>query len=442
MGKYKKTVEIDINKKYIFPNIIKTIHHNDKIIVISVETACWIVLENNNQLKFFNLLRKYTIQEAIKHFEGTLIDAQFVIIQIEARKFDSIHVNNPFHQQIQIYLTNQCNLHCPHCYMYANKAFENELSLDEIQYILKEFKENNGKNVIFTGGEISTRKDLCEIIKYAYEIGLEIELLTNGTLWDDNRINIIAPLISKLQISIDGYSEESNAKVRNKGNFKKALTTLDKFITQGTSVEVAITPFFDDNLKYEYKEYALFAKELKNKYKENDLKVKFTTSLLEGRNLKLSLSQKEEYEKIMRKVNKLYYEEDITDYPFINSHKRRFIFDNCSFGNINISSTGDVYACSVIPQLKPISNIRTESLKKILNKLSIARNYSNINNLLPCKDCELKYICGGGCRIIHFNGFTDYSERHTNILPKRECNIAIKEEFYELMIRTNRFLFE
>ena len=101
MGKYKKTVEIDINKKYIFPNIIKTIHHNDKIIVISVETACWIVLENNNQLKFFNLLRKYTIQEAIKHFEGTLIDAQFVIIQIEARKFDSIHVNNPFHQQIQ-----------------------------------------------------------------------------------------------------------------------------------------------------------------------------------------------------------------------------------------------------------------------------------------------------------------------------------------------------
>ena len=69
-------------------------------------------------------------------------------------------------------------------------------------------------------------------------------------------------------------------------------------------------------------------------------------------------------------------------------------------------------------------------------------DYSNINNLLPCKDCELKYICGGGCRIIHFNGFTDYSERHTNILPKRECNIAIKEEFYELMIRTNRFLFE
>ena len=442
MGKYSKTIEIDIKKKYIFPEIIRLIHYKSKIIVISVETACWIVLDNVNQLSFFNLLKTYTIQDAIELFKGSQADVQSVLIQIEARKFESKQVNRTPYKQLQIYLTNQCNLRCPHCYMYANNARNNELSTDEIKYIFKEFHKSGGENVILTGGEISLRKDLIEIIKCANNIGLKIELLTNGTLWSDSDINTIAPLISRIQISIDGFSEENNSKVRGKGNFQKALETIDKFITKNTPVEIAITPLYNDNLKNEYIQYAHFGKFMKNKYRDYNLKIKYTTSLLDGRDLNLSLSQKEEYRIIMNKVQELYYNEDITDYPFINSHKRRIIFDNCAFGCMNISSIGEVYACSVIPKLQAIGNIRKEPFKEILEKLNRARNFSNINNLQPCKQCELKYICGGGCRIIFFNGFTDYEDTKINVSPERKCDENIKHEFYELMIRTNHFLFE
>ena len=72
-----------------------------------------------------------------------------------------------------------------------------------------------------------------------------------------------------------------------------------------------------------------------------------------------------------------------------------------------------------------------------------ARTLSSVNNLMPCKECELKHICGGDCRINFFEVFRDCDiEKLKSSTPTRLCNSQVKEEYYDLMIRTNEKLFQ
>lgn len=441
----KRTKEIDIEKYYKIPEDIRIVRYNQKIIVIAVETASWIILDNENQLYFFELLRKHSLKEAILLFQGEKIDIQNTIIQIEAKGFENTTVTHFIDTSIHLYLTNKCNMKCPHCYMYAGKENLNELTTEEVFNILRLFKKYGGTSIILSGGEITMREDLYDIVKYGYSQGLKMELLTNGVLWTNELIEKIYPYITRIQISIDGFSEEKNAEIRGRGNFEKALETLDKFIKKGISTELAITPLYTNDLKNEIEAYANFGRQLKDKYKKCDFKVKYTTGLLDGREIHLSKEQKSDYTEIMNRVTSSYYGEDISDYAFINSHKKRFIFDNCSYGCLNISSTGDVYFCSRIPSIKPFANIRKDDFSRIVELSLLAQKLSNINNLKPCKDCELKYICGGGCRLKHFKDLVnceDIEHLDINTISPRNCDRKTKEEFYDLMIRTNHKLFE
>ena len=56
----------------------------------------------------------------------------------------------------------------------------------------------------------------------------------------------------------------------------------------------------------------------------------------------------------------------------------------------------------------------------------------------PCCDCDLKYICGGGCRVDRFKQLTRV-ENLFNITetPTRVCLDGNKDYYYNLMIKTN-----
>ncbi len=318
---------------------------------------------------------------------------------------------------------------------------KDEMTTKEVKNILYNFKKYNGDIVTFSGGEIRTRQDLLEIVEYSYSLGLKNDLLTNGTLWTTDSIKKIAPFVNRVQISIDGYSENSNAKVRGKGNFEIALKTIDEFLHNGARVDVGITPWYDESLKKDYHQYAYFGKKLVDDYKDFPFTIKFNTDLLDGRNLKLTSEQKQEYEDIMLKVNTLCYG-DCTDLPFIEFHKKGGIENNCDFGGLTVNSNGDLYYCAAIPTKKPFANLRKDSFERVMYLSELARKKSDVNNLLPCKKCELKYICGGDCRIKYFPELVECDIDSLQYSPQRKCNQAIKETFYDIMIRTNTDLFQ
>lgn len=437
----KKT--IDPNKKYNMPPSIKVVKHRDSFLVIAPETAKWIVLDNDEQFDFFELLRNYTLQDSLNRFKGDYNNAQHVVIQLEARRFEDTRTIIKTDDGImQLYLTNSCNLRCPHCYMVAGEKKKDELTIAEIKELLYNYKKHDGKTVVFTGGEVCMHPHLYEIISYSYEVGLKNEILTNGTMWTDEMVDKISPLVQRIQVSIDGYSEEENAKVRGKNNFKKSLDTIDKFLRKRVLVDVAITPLYNTSLKANYKNYIAFARNLKEKYEKYNLNIRFTSEMLDGRDVHLSKEEKQDYKEIMGKIiNECFV--DYADVPFINFHKMGGIEMNCDYGNLTVACNGDVYFCPQVSRLRSVVNLRDVDFCVIAEMAEKARTLSSVNNLMPCKECELKHICGGDCRINFFEVFRDCDiEKLKSSTPTRLCNSQVKEEYYDLMIRTNEKLFQ
>ena len=91
--------------------------------------------------------------------------------------------------------------------------------------------------------------------------------------------------------------------------------------------------------------------------------------------------------------------------------------------------------------MKSIGNVREDDFMSILTLAKKARKLADVNNLHPCKECELKYICGGECRVKHFKGF---KECDFSLMEKanRECSTEYKEKFYDMMIRLNQKMFQ
>lgn len=440
MPQVKKT--IDPKKQYVFPEKLNIIHYNSKILVIAVEIGNWIVLENERQLEFFTLLKTNTVEKSLELFTGDQKDAVETVIQIEAKRFENqIITKTDKRNQMMIYLTNACNMRCPHCFMYADYTKENEITADEIIGFLKAFKENGGEQVTFSGGEVTTRTDFSQIIKRTYQLGLKINVYTNGTLWTDEMIDDLSPCISEVQISIDGYNEEENARVRGKGNFEKALVTVEKFVNLGIKTRVAITPFFDKGLEDKKQQYIDFGNNLLKKYKGKKFSIRFSGEILKGREVSLTKEQNKLYGKIIEEISSKTIQ-IIGESIFVESHKNFRVFDNCSYGNTYLSSTGDIFPCSRIFELKPYANIRKDSYEKIFAISKKAKFLTNVDNLEPCSSCHLKYICGGGCRLVHFKNVPSIEDFDSAKIEPRVCTEAEKEYFYDLMIKSNKDIFQ
>lgn len=431
-------VEIDSNKKYNLGqfNIEK---YYDKYLIIKKNK--WIVLDNKTQLDIFKDL---SIQISLIEIFNTYNhdDIINVLTQIEAKKFEKENLKkNELTKGAYIYLTKKCNMLCPHCYINAGEANKNELTTSEIKKILKDLKNLNYTHITYTGGEIFLRKDLPEILIYSKELGLKNILLTNGTLLTKEILQKIYHCIDEIQISIDGYDEKTNSKIRGANNFKKAINVIALLSEYNIKTVVAITPNYEEVFKNVQK-YKIFAKNLLTKYK-NNLKIKFSLELLDGRNFKADIIKNKRYNKLLKNIiDDLYPNEEINNFA-LNYIEGNYI-NNCGFGEVTINSNGDIYLCSLINKLIPIHNVRTLDFKldKLENDLEKIKEKTKSLNISPCMECSLNYICGGGCRIKYLSNIEHQAILNSNeILIRNNCTKENKEHFFEMMVKSNEYLY-
>lgn len=436
---------IDEAKKYSLPYDARAISFDGKIIVISGQTINWIVLENKEQLDFFKLLREYSIKDSLDRFEGDYCNAIYCVAQIEAKQFEERELkrdsNAPF--KLHLYLTNECNLRCRHCYMFAGERDNDEMSTDLIFHLLSDFKGHKGHRVVFSGGEVSVRKDFGHILKYAHEIGLKTLVLTNGVSWSNEMVNDLYENIDEIQVSVDGYSEETNASIRGRHVYEKALRAVDRFVKKGVPTSIGCTPIINESFRLNYRNYISWGKSLVDKYQGQDFHITFSGDLMDGRDVHVSDEEREEMERIVDEIYEGVYGRTKDDL-FVSAMKRATLNDNCTFGMPTVASNGDVYLCSRVPSLKSIGNVKDESFDSIMRMCEEARVLSNVDNLQPCQSCELRYICGGDCRIKYFDALQDGACDTPNgaAHPRRQCSRERREQYLSLLIRTNERLFQ
>ena len=150
-------------------------------------------------------------------------------------------------------ITNTCNYHCSYCIFSSEaKKYEDELTTDEVKRAIKDLKENNFKYIKFTGGEPFVRKDMTEILKYASELGFDMDISTNASLITDDIAkklkNIKFPMV---HVSLDGHDKETHEYVRGKNTFERTLRGI-KHLTGNdvyTRIGTVIYKKNEDNLE-------------------------------------------------------------------------------------------------------------------------------------------------------------------------------------------------
>lgn len=437
---------IDPNKVYSYPEEVSVVRHAGKILVIAPLTANWIVLNDESQLNAFYELGEKSISKVLNSRVYNVEDVREVVTQLEARRFCTKTVVSAPDQfrTMHVYLTNKCNLRCPHCYMFSGKANDNELATGEVQKLCEEYKKHGGVRVSFSGGEPLMRKDLPDIVEFAAKVGLLVRIYSNGSLWNESLVAKLARHIDSVQISIDGFSEESNMTIRGKGHFSDALNTIDLLVKYGVNTAVAVTPPYA-LLEKDMDRYISFVNELTEKYNGHNFVIKFSESLLNGRDICPTKADNQNYLQLINTLRRRIQGERYDIISFVKSFEQGVILDNCMFGSLNVASNGDVFYCARVSDLKPCANIRNTSFVEIMRIMKKAEDETKISKLKPCDKCNIRYICGGGCRIDAFEGITDivnFDNQKCVSIKLRECLQTHKDFFYSLMIRSNKYFYK
>lgn len=157
---------------------------------------------------------------------------------------------------VELELTFHCNNRCIFCYnsiqptskkVVSGEADEittsQELRTDSLVKILDELKQSDVGTITFTGGEPFIRRDLLEIIEYAYSLDFpSLALVTNGRLITAEKAKQLSQILSFIQVSLHSANPGiHDFLVGRPGAFKETVKAIELLVNQGSKVVINVT---------------------------------------------------------------------------------------------------------------------------------------------------------------------------------------------------------
>jgi MoaA/NifB/PqqE/SkfB family radical SAM enzyme len=149
----------------------------------------------------------------------------------------------PSLRYLEFQITDRCNLRCRHCYI--GDGLHQDLPLEKIYKVLKEFEEIQGLRVLLSGGEPLLHPHFWKINQILREYPFRSVLLSNGTLITEEVAKKLR--VHEVQVSLDGM-KEGHESIRGEGTFEKALQAIDHLQNGNIRVSIA-TMIHRRNLK-------------------------------------------------------------------------------------------------------------------------------------------------------------------------------------------------
>ncbi len=122
-------------------------------------------------------------------------------------------------------LTYRCNERCVHCYVDDPAAGQGELSVEEWKDVLDQLRRMGCLSVLLTGGEVCVKEGFVDIARHATELGMLVDIYTNGIALDDETFDAIAALRpNSLSFSLyGGDAATHDAITKVKGSFDRTV---------------------------------------------------------------------------------------------------------------------------------------------------------------------------------------------------------------------------
>jgi len=304
-------------------------------------------------------------------------------------------------------ITLKCNLKCFHCEFSAGKALSDELSTEEAIRLCDDLARLKCKRIILMGGELFLRKDWNIIAKKIKELGIELALITNGSIINKD----IFTMLNKLNpfyigVSLDGATAKTHDHIRGvKGSFNRALEFVDRcnrlqipvnIVTSVHKLNIHELPKLRD---------ILFDKNVLWEIQMTDIAGRFPREYL--------LDKKEFYSlgRFIHETQRLHPDgrKFVTGAHDIGYHSIFFPnvtgfsgWEGCQAGIslIAIESNGGIKGCSALTTTFVEDNIRQRNMVDIWkDPSSFAYNRQfNVDDLRGyCKNCKYGRSCKGGC---------------------------------------------
>ena len=324
---------------------------------------------------------------------------------VEISPFEMNFSNLPVLSELA--LTYRCNLKCEFCYAGCNCVSnpandETEMSPREIEKIIEKiYCEAKVPSISFTGGEPTLDENLPRYIRFAKNIGMRVNLITNATLISKSSAEKFAKAgLDSAQVSIEGIRSGTHDKIVNsQGAFDKSIAGFFNLKRAGilTHTNTTIT-------KTNFVEAALFPKFVRE-ILDSD---KFSMNLIiptgsAAVNDKLTVK----YSEIGKCLEKIIAESEKYNVEFMwYSPVPMCIFNTITHGLgnkgcgacdglISVAPNGDVLPCASYDE--PVGNLLNENFDEIWQSVNAVkfREKALAHNL--CKSCEYFHICNGAC---------------------------------------------
>lgn len=365
--------------------------YNNGLIIIGnvIKSGLWIKIRDKDfeYLKpyigtsngYKNLMLSLSTVEQQEYFTN-LLEALAKIYVLEKKNSSLVdsHVKN-----LSLELTTACNLRCKHCSgMYGSKEISS-LSDSQFKKIIKWAADNQLTSISLSGGEPFCLPNIYEKLEYIHNnFNGKISVITNATLFASDKLHILKSCVDEISISLDGYDEKSVDFIRGEGTFKKVIYSIAMLHNAGIDNISASMVLTSDNSNH-IKDFHSLCKELK---------VKPITRIysIKGRALK-------NYEYLIS-------DEDKGAEDKILSHVNMLSICNAGISTLSINVNGKITLCPATED----SNIflgTVDELDKVVNNLERIKRTCIVDEILPCKSCNVKYFCSSKCYAMNLNIF-------------------------------------
>jgi len=306
-------------------------------------------------------------------------------------------------------LTLGCNLKCLHCGSTAGGKRAEELSTKEALELCADLKKSGCLGVALMGGEPLLRKDFFEIAFRVRELGMELSVITNGTIHSEEIFeNLIKLKPRAVTVSLDAADPALHDKIRGAaGAFEKSNAFMNRCLKEGLPVSV-ITTVHKLNLKELPK--------LRDLIKNRGIAWQVQTAGGEGgRFQKEFLLDPEEFYSVGLFVEACRREYSPEELPVIGAHDLGYNslllknvslyekWEGCQAGVsvAGVRSDGGVMGCLAINDDKFLEgNVRQKSFYELWNSpdsFRFTRNFKKDQAGIICSACTHIETCKGGC---------------------------------------------
>ena len=143
-------------------------------------------------------------------------------------------------------ITHRCNARCLHCYSDSgpDASCEAELSTAEALSVIDQLADAGLLVLAFSGGEPLMRSDWRELVRHAVELGLSVNVGTNGSAITERTADELRQLgVKSITVSLDSdKAEVHDAFRRLPGLYQRSIRAIRLLVEKGVRVVVGFTP--------------------------------------------------------------------------------------------------------------------------------------------------------------------------------------------------------